>query len=228
MYVCGFPCQPFSIAGKRGGVNDPRGAVFWACLDVIKTKQPAYFILENVKGLINIDNGKTFETIVRELEKVCNKYKYAAWIHVLNTKDYGIPQNRERVYIIGIKNSVGKTFTLPAPVKMKSISKFVDLSDTHTEEPYPSTTHIVENARGTYVNLSFQYIGAVDYAPCLDTNGSMWNVKMHRFATVREYLMLQGFPLNFKQVVSDRQLKKQIGNSMSVNVLAHLFKYMLS
>ncbi|NCY26811.1 MAG: DNA (cytosine-5-)-methyltransferase, partial [Alphaproteobacteria bacterium] len=70
LYVCGFPCQPFSMAGKRQGEQDPRGTVFYECLRVIKNKKPMIFILENVIGLLSIDGGKTFKTILRELERL--------------------------------------------------------------------------------------------------------------------------------------------------------------
>ena len=97
LYVAGFPCQPFSNAGQRKGFNDKRGNVFWSCLDVIKTKRPKYFILENVKALISHQKGHTWRVIWSSLqiEGYTTKWK------VLNTKDYGIPQNRQRVFIVG-------------------------------------------------------------------------------------------------------------------------------
>ena len=108
LYVCGFQCQPFSQAGKRKGFEDKRGNVFWSCLEVIKKKQPKYFILENVKGLLSHDRpkdskrgeyGKTWKTIWKEIKKMEN-YDYKIQWKVLNTKDYGIPQNRERIFIV--------------------------------------------------------------------------------------------------------------------------------
>ena len=105
LYVCGFPCQTFSTAGERKGFGDPRGTIFYYCLKVIKTKKPKYFILENVKGLVNHDNGKTFKTILNCLKKL---KIYNIYHNVLNTKDYGIPQNRERIFIVGVTVNVRK------------------------------------------------------------------------------------------------------------------------
>lgn len=107
LYICGFPCQPFSMAGERKGTEDSRGTIFYECLKVIRNKKPNYFILENVKGLITIDKGNTFKEILQSLKNL--KIYNVEW-KVLNTKDYGIPQNRERIFIIGIKKSLKKEF----------------------------------------------------------------------------------------------------------------------
>ena len=114
LYICGFPCQPFSMAGERKGTEDSRGTIFYECLKVIKNKKPNYFVLENVRGLITIDGGKTFESIIQSLENL--KIYNVEW-KVLNTKDYGIPQNRERVFIVGIKKSLKKKFEWPKKKK---------------------------------------------------------------------------------------------------------------
>jgi DNA (cytosine-5)-methyltransferase 1 len=102
LYICGFPCQPFSMAGERKGFNDKRGNVFFNCLELIERKQPKYFILENVKGLISHDKKNTWKVICDELLKL-EKYGYIVKWKILNTKDYGIPQNRERIFIVGNK-----------------------------------------------------------------------------------------------------------------------------
>ena len=102
LYVCGFPCQPFSLAGKRQGVEDDRGTIFRYCLEVIHTLRPKCFILENVKGLLNIDDGRTFDAIITSLQRL----KYHITWKVLNTKDYGIPHQRERLYIIGLLSDI--------------------------------------------------------------------------------------------------------------------------
>src|SRR5690606_24709420 len=96
--ICGgFPCQAFSIAGKRGGFNDTRGTLFFEIVRIANILRPRYLFLENVKGLLNHDNGNTFETILRTLDEL----GYDAEWEVLNSKDFGVPQNRERVFIIG-------------------------------------------------------------------------------------------------------------------------------
>ena len=121
----GFPCQPFSIAGLQEGFNDERSNVFWKILDIIKYHQPKCVILENVKNLISHDNHKTFNTIKSNLEErgyhVCYK--------VLNTADItGIPQHRERIYIVCMKSKkVFDTFNLDFPkIKKKAISEFLE------------------------------------------------------------------------------------------------------
>jgi DNA (cytosine-5)-methyltransferase 1 len=89
LYVCGFPCQPFSQAGRRAGFEDKRGTVFFSCLEVIKKKRPKYFILENVRGLLSHDKGNTFKIIMKELNSL--KGYQVDW-KLLNTKDYGMIQ----------------------------------------------------------------------------------------------------------------------------------------
>ena len=111
LYVCGFPCQSFSLAGDRLGVRDPRGTIFWECLRVIKYKKPMIFVLENVKGLLSIDKGETFKTMIHELE---NLKIYNVYWKVLNTADYGIPQSRKRVFIIGMNTFFHCSFCLIA------------------------------------------------------------------------------------------------------------------
>ena len=98
LLVAGFPCQSFSIAGKRKGFNDTRGTLFFEIARVLRDKRPRYFLLENVKGLLSHDEGKTFQTIIGVLSDI--GYRDIQW-QVLNSKDFGVPQNRERVFITG-------------------------------------------------------------------------------------------------------------------------------
>ena len=107
LYVCGFPCQPFSQAGDGKGLEDGRGNVFFSCIATVRTKRPKYFILENVKGILWNDKrdkkdkyGETWKIIWSEIERLTELGYYVDW-KVMNTRDYGIPQNRERVYIVG-------------------------------------------------------------------------------------------------------------------------------
>ncbi len=97
LFVGGFPCQAFSIAGKRGGFDDTRGTLFFDCARILKEKQPRNFILENVKGLLSHDNGRTFKIIINTLVEL----GYCVEWQVLNAKNFGVPQNRERVFIVG-------------------------------------------------------------------------------------------------------------------------------
>jgi len=122
----GFPCQPFSIAGERKGFCDTRGTLFFDIERIIEAKQPKAFILENVKGLTSHDKGKTLKVILETLEK---KLDYKVFYKVLNSKHYGVPQNRERIYIIGFKD---KRVEFEFPNKL---DKKVDLNDILEKNP---------------------------------------------------------------------------------------------
>ena len=134
LYVAGFPCQAFSMAGKRKGFEDTRGTLFFDLLQYLKAKKPKYFVLENVKGLLSHNKGRTFLTILDCLAKAVNgqysftNYEdglnYYVYYKVLNTKDYGIPQNRQRVFIVGFrdeKHSFKFPKKIPLELKLKDI-----------------------------------------------------------------------------------------------------------
>lgn len=230
LYVCGFPCQPFSMAGLRQGDKEDRGQIIFHCIELIRTKRPRYFILENVPGLISIDDGLLFETIMEKLNSL-KGYK-VKW-KVLNTKDFGIPQNRQRLYIVG---ALDHGFKWPHATKnCKSLSSFVDFSDTAAQ---PVPLHVQRHKTferipkdSLFINLSFprdKFPNSSIIAPCLMTSGNLWCVPFRRKANIKEHLSLQGFPRTFKQVVSDSQMKKQIGNSMSVCVLKAILTNLIS
>ena len=109
LLVGGFPCQSFSIAGSRGGFNDTRGTLFFEIARIAKQKQPRLLLLENVKGLLSHDKGRTFNTIISTLDEL----GYDAEWQVLNSKDFGVPQNRERVFIIGYLRGTGRPKVFP-------------------------------------------------------------------------------------------------------------------
>jgi DNA (cytosine-5)-methyltransferase 1 len=229
LYIAGFPCQTFSIAGNREGMNDPRGTIFYDCIRAIKQSDPTVFILENVKGLLSHNNGDTFKIIMAHLVKLKD---YKLHYKVLNTKDYGIPQNRERIFIIGIKSSSLKSeFNWPNQERMKDIHKFIDTKDLTKNNLYKFAEDGVNKSKGVFIDLFWVNRTSSNsyqtYCPTINTKGGLWCKPMKRYANNREYLKLQGFPYTFKQVVSDRQFKKQIGNSMSVNVLKCLLKNIL-
>lgn len=226
LYVCGFPCQSFSCAGDRKGFKDPRGMVFFDCLRAIRNSNPKVFVLENVKGLLSIDNGATFTTILKYLEEL---KKYNIYWKVLNTKDYGIPQNRERVFIVGIAKKYQKReFVWPKPCKMRNIDDYIDKTNTEKTSVPDFCKNSLKKFTGTFVDLKFVNVVSKDcyktYCPTIVANNYLWCNKLERKATNKEKLSLQGFPSNFRQVVSDAQLSRQIGNSMSVNVLKKIFK----
>lgn len=116
LYVAGWPCQTFSVMGKQAGFNDPnKGTIFFECWDTIRSIKPKIFILENVKGLISHDKGNTFKVIKEYLSKLTN---YNIYYDIYNTLDYGLPQNRERIYIIGLDKKYFNQFHKPIPIPL--------------------------------------------------------------------------------------------------------------
>jgi DNA (cytosine-5)-methyltransferase 1 len=234
LYVCGFPCQPFSHAGKRLGIEDPRGTIFWHCLEVIKEKLPFIFILENVKGILSINKGRTFQNIIKSLNDVgCYNVDWK----VLNTKDYGIPQIRKRVYIIGLREDYGDNFKWPDHISCNDLKDYIDNQDTKRVDVQarilqlgllnniPKDSKFVDFCWPKY---TFPY--AAIFAPCITRScpSHYWCVPLSRYANIKELLSIQGFPKDFNQVVSNTQMKHQIGNSMSVNVVEQIINSILS
>jgi len=129
LLVGGSPCQSFSMVGKRRGFNDTRGTLFYEFARVVKESQPNVFIFENVKGLVNHDNGNTFETIKATFDELGYKYFY----QVLNAKDYGIPQHRERIFVIGFKDD-SVNFSFPEPIELEH--KMQDFLEDYIETKY--------------------------------------------------------------------------------------------
>jgi DNA-cytosine methyltransferase len=231
LYVCGFPCQPFSNAGKREGfkASEQKGVIFFSCLDYIRTCSPETFVLENVKGLVNIEKGKTFEKILKELRK--DGLYNVSW-KVLNTKNYGVPQSRTRLFIVGILKSVEKTpFNFPVPVQNSlPLKGFFDKKDKSEGIIRPSSINMISALpkKSVFVDMAFnqsRHSTSDRYAPCICFHSYFWCVPLHRPANVQELLALQGFSSKHiqKRVMTDSQLKQKVGNSMSVNVLVYIF-----
>lgn len=233
IYVCGFPCQSFSIIGKQLGFEDSRGVVFFECLKTISVLKPRVFILENVKHLVNHDSGKTFKTILQSLEELGI---YNIYWKVLNTKEFGIPQNRPRVYIVGVLKTFDNGFLFPKPINIETkIDDFLQKEDlpvsTLTEKQSIVLEQRMSNKSqdGNYVvNVGCSTKGGFgsamkDISPCL-LSGSRryYSTRKKRFLTVTEWALLQGFDPEY--IDFDLLNYKQLGNTMSVNVLAFLFQ----
>lgn len=239
LYVAGFPCQPFSLAGSLKGTDDPRGRVFPACLSYIKTHLPTFFVLENVKNLLHIEEGRVFQNILRELEGVGG---YTVSHSVLNTKDYGIPQSRNRLYIVGRRSDRPFCFPPPSP-SCPPPERFVDYSDESktTSSRATECRRLVLEMRERGIPCVFfdelhmqrgkkDKINKAGYpvSPCVTSNSYHWNSVMDRRVNVKELLALQGLPTDLRIVVSETAIRKQIGNAMSVNVLMSIFDKLLS
>ena len=242
LYIAGFPCQSFSLLGKRAGFNDPKkGTVFFECYETIKHTKPKIFILENVKGLINHDGGNTFKIIINHLEQLQH---YSISYSIYNTRNYGLPQNRERLFIIGVQATA--TVAIPTHIPLEiSVADLVDYSITRDTIYGKITEHklgvikdlliagkIDDINQPWCVNLnvsSYKRTSPMkDICPCLLAgNGGdciYYFTPIKRRLTPREYLRIQGFPDSFKQAVSDSKMYKQVGNSMSTSVLFFIFQ----
>ena len=242
--LAGFPCQAFSIAGKRGGFEDTRGTLFFDVARIIKEKKPRAFLLENVKGLVNHRSGKTLETIINTLEEDLG---YTTYYQILNAKDYGLAQNRERIYIVGFREG-GSGYKYPEPIKEKKV-----IRDIMEEKPVParyylSTVYIksmkAHRARHEALGHGFGYeirdlddvAGTIvcggmgrernliiaprqtDFSDKGQKKGEI-NTEGLRVMTPLEWERLQGFPDNWTDVLANGHRYKQMGNSVAVPVI---------
>ncbi len=223
--LAGFPCQPFSIAGKGLGFADTRGTLFFNIEKILEIKKPKAFLLENVKRLMTHDKGQTFAIIVEKLRNL----GYTVYSHILNSLDFGLPQKRERIYIVGFLPAVH--FNFPKPLGYyRPLSELLEnddniessyfLSETIKQKrlkalkgrpPYPSIWH--ENIGGN--------ISALPYSCALRAGGSYNYLVVNgvRRLTAREMLRLQGFPDDFKINLPYSAVRKVAGNSVSVPVI---------
>lgn len=239
----GFPCQAFSIAGYRQGFNDTkgRGNLFFDIARMIDERKPEGFLLENVKNLKSHDDGKTF----RIIEDTLKNLGYYVNVKVLNSMEYGnIPQNRERIYIVGFKNrDYAEKFSFPAPVKLTI--KITDLLEkTVPEKYYYNGKPLFEKLKdfvkkeGRVYQWRRQYVreNKSGVCPTLTANMGMGghNVpiikdrKGIRKLTPMECARIQGFPSNYKlPAIADSALYKQLGNSVSVPVIQAVAKQMM-
>ncbi|UIR54774.1 DNA cytosine methyltransferase [Sphingobacterium sp. SRCM116780] len=251
----GFPCQAFSIAGKRGGFEDTRGTLFFDVAEIIKRKQPKAFFLENVKGLRNHDKGKTLETILNVLRNDLGYYVPDP--QIMNAKDFGVPQNRERIFIVGFHPSTGVTsFIYP-----KALDRPVSFADVKEREVVPTKyylstqylkTLVEHKARHANKGNGFGYMvipdeniaNAVvcggmgrernlvyddritDFNPTTKIKGEV-NREGIRKMTPREWARLQGFPDEFIISVADASAYKQFGNSVAVPAIQATAKQIL-
>jgi len=206
----GFPCQAFSIAGKRRGFEDTRGTLFFEIARIAKVKRPTYLLLENVKGLLSHDEGKTFEIILKTMDEL----GYDAEWQVLNSKDFGVPQNRDRVFIIGHLRGKSRPKIFPLSETDKVYYK---LSEAQKEIHQDSELAVTLTAR-QYVSWTGNYIKVGD-------------LKIRRL-TPLECFRLQGFPddiyyLARKLGISDSQLYKMTGNAVTVQVVQSIARKLI-
>jgi DNA (cytosine-5)-methyltransferase 1 len=240
----GFPCQAFSIAGKRGGFEDTRGTLFFDVAEIIKKKKPKAFFLENVKGLRSHDKGRTLATILHTLRNDLGYFVPEP--QVINAKNFGVPQNRERIFIVGFRKDLNiDSFEYPKPKSdkptLKSIlekkevsvkyylsTQYLQTLKNHKERhknkgngfgyeiiPNDGTANaVVCGGMGRERNLLYDH-RLTNFIPVTKIKSEV-NKEGVRKMTPREWARLQGFPDEFKIVVSDGQAYKQFGNSVAV------------
>ena len=241
--IGGFPCQPFSTLGKLEGFNDEeRGTLFFEIKEIIRKHKTKVVVLENVKNIMNHDSGKTFKKIIHELESL----GYVCFHHVFNSADYGVPQRRNRCYIVAFLGEYFNTPDFEFPVKQKLTVTTQDLLDEDVEEKYFLSKKIVGTIMGK--GTKNYIVGPTIDLPISKTLTATM-AKMHRASqdnyvtdqknyekycgedrvnirklTPNECRKLQGFPSDWVQVVSDCQAYKQFGNAVTVNVSYALAK----
>lgn len=229
MYISGFPCQPYSSIGLQKGTSDSRSNVMLEVIKVIKIKKPKVFVLENVKNFKTIEDGKIFKFLINSLEKSGD---YKVFVDILNTKEYGIPQNRNRLFIIGIlKESLIEDYKTPKKINMKKLDEFLTDKSIYSVSSITSKNLLRNLKNINYLknviitNFNFKSFIGDGITPTLTTRcGSFFHTTYNRYLLPEECLALQGFPKSFKKVVSNTQLYRQAGNSMSINVLEALLK----
>ena len=223
----GFPCQAFSIIGKKEGfANETCGTLFFDIERILTEKRPPAFMLENVRNLTAHDNGNTFRTIKKHLEAL----GYHVYAKVLNALDYGVPQKRERIFIVGFLDDV--KFDFPAPVPVEERKTLVDILETNVDRKYYVRDEIrlsrLERLKDkdyprpyiSHENMAGS-ITPHPYSSALRAGASANYILVNdeRRPTEREMLRIQGFPDTYKIVLPYGKVKKQCGNSVAVPVI---------
>jgi DNA (cytosine-5)-methyltransferase 1 len=243
VYMTSPPCQAFSLAGKRKGKEDKRGILFFNSHEFIKTNKPRYFIFENVKGLLSDDNGKTFSEWINLLggksvngSPVLFPYEdsvpYHIYYKVMNAKKHGVPQNRERVFIVGIRDDQDNTFRW---AKEEHLTKRLkDVLENEVDDKYilskKSVNKIIKHKnkimngilpdRSSTIHSGYYKMGGRDQQYV----GLIYEQKDIRRLTPKECFRLMDFPDTFTWICSDSQAYKQAGNSIVVRCLELIIK----
>ena len=244
LLIAGFPCQSYSIQGLRKGLDDERGKIIFHITNILQIKKIKYFILENVKGLVNHDGGKTLRFIVQLLEQA----GYTVYYNILKSNDFGLPQKRERVYFVGIRNNLkNQQFNFPKPFETCAHLQdyLIDDDEKYVYRNYAWLEKYINNKYniGKYsIDEILQHDYWVidtrqsdlrvykDYIPTLRTGRSgILYVKdgTLRKLSGREALLLQGFGMkifNRTRGFNDNLLLQQTGNAMSVPVIKEIGK----
>lgn len=233
LLLAGFPCQAFSIMGKKLGFADTRGTMFFEIERILKYHRPQAVLLENVKQLVTHDKGVTLKTILETLQ---NLGYFVQW-KVLNALDFGLPQKRERIIIVGFLDcQMANSFSFDFPKIKYDLESLLEADDLVDKSLFASE-HIRQKRQQSVLGKEVFYpsiwhenksgnISVLNHACALRT-GASYNyllVNGYRRLTSRELLRLQGFPENYKIVVSHAEIRKQTGNSVPVSMIRHVAK----
>lgn len=224
----GFPCQSFSIAGKRLGFTDTRGTLFFEIARILKAKQPKLLLLENVKGLLSHDDGNTFKTIISTLTEL----GYDLQWQVLNSKNHGVPQNRERVFIVGHLRGTSRPKVFPFGEGCQRNDVPADkreqlLGPRQYSGAIDANYHKGADGKRTLIAKTVRSGGRAS------PHGSKQNWDSYEFKgkirrlTPTECERLQGFPDGYTEGVSDTQRYKTLGNAVTVNVIEEIVKRLI-
>lgn len=235
--LAGFPCQPFSHAGLKKGFDDTRGTLFFDIAKIIEFHRPEVVFLENVKGFKNHDKGNTFAVVQRTL----NDLGYKVFAEILNAKNFGVPQNRERIYIIAFQN---QDVNFEFPIGDNQAIKLGNILESKVDRKYTISDKLWEGhqrrkiehqAKGngfgySLFNAESAYTSTISARYYKDGSEILIEQenKNPRKLTPREAARLQGFPDKFNIIVSDVQAYKQFGNSVAVPVIEQLAKNILN
>ena len=235
--IGGFPCQGFSVANIKRNTQDERNVLYKELLRVIKDKQPRYFLAENVKGILSLNKGQSFAMIINDFSSL----NYNVTYKVLNAADYGVPQTRERVIIVGVRKDLDIVYTYPEATHSKNAeagkSIWVSVGDALRTLPDPDKPNNLANHTYSKYKIAFNgYIGhrPVDPnkpAPTVTARGDNKGgvvILPHpnglRRMTCRELATIQGFPIDFKFTGNNSSIYRQIGNAVPVQLAYHIAK----
>lgn len=234
--TAGFPCQPFSIIGQGLGFADTRGTVFFEIERILADKRPKAFLLENVKQLVSHDHGRTLQIILQKLKDIGYFVHWA----VLNALDFGLPQKRERIFIVGFLENYH--FSFPKKAHFFTPKKLADILENEEEiDPkYFASPDIRQKRLEAVQNKKLVYpavwhenkggnIGVHPFSCALRAGASFSYLLVNgeRRLTPREQLRLQGFPETFQILGTETQIRRQIGNAVPVPVVQEIAFKML-
>ena len=225
--IGGFPCQGFSVANTKRHEGDERNALYKQLIRVIAAKKPKFFVAENVKGLLSLAKGKIAELIVSDMTAIGYKVK----ISVLNAADYGVPQRRQRVIIVGVRNDIDFEYTYPVPTHNEEgtdgLHKWVSVNDALSHIPNPDTDNSLPNH--TYSKYKLEFNGYLGHrkldpdkpAPTVTARGDnrggvvvLPHPNAQRRMSCRELATIQSFPLDYEFYGNNSSVYRQIGNAV--------------